>query len=307
MSKSGEVDRVDRARMLAERVVRRVGGAPAVKTLLAVLETFDLAGGGLVAGGLAYSALLALLPLLLLVLSVVALVIKNPGVQDQIVTIIAEAVPPLESVARTALEQVSKGAVPTSIVAIVGLVWGSSRFYAALDTAISRIFRAVPRRNAIVQTIRGLVVSALLVAIPVAAIGIGSVLSWLLDLAPSGVEIGGLLRTSIQLLSPFVSVVVFVLATTVVYRFVPSRSVPVRALGLPALLAGLVLAGIAQVFAFVAPRLAGTAALFGAFVAVFAVLAWLSISFNVLLLGACWTRVRLLATTPDEVSDTGRG
>ncbi len=307
MSELGEVDGVDRARVLAERVVRRVGGAPAVKTLLAVLETFDLAGGGLVAGGLAYSALLALLPLLLLVLSVVALVIKNPGVQDQIVTIIAEAVPPLESVARTALEQVSQGAVPTSIVAIVGLVWGSSRFYAALDTAISRIFRAAPRRNPIVQTVRGLVVSALLVAIPVAAIGIGSVLSWLLDLAPSGVEIGGLLRTSIQVLSPFVSVVVFVLATTVVYRYVPARSVPMRALGLPALLAGLVLAGIAQVFAFVAPRLAGTAALFGAFVAVFAVLAWLSISFNVLLLGASWTRVRLLATTPDEVSDTGQG
>jgi uncharacterized BrkB/YihY/UPF0761 family membrane protein len=34
------------------------------------------------------------------------------------------------------------------------------------------------------------------------------------------------------------------------------------------------------------------AAVYGTFVAFFAILAWLAISFNVLLFGACWTRVR---------------
>jgi len=291
---------VDRARVLAERVVRRVGGAPAVKTLLAVLAAFDRAGGGLVAGGLAYSALLALLPLLLLVLSVVAWIINDPAVQDQIVNAIAEAVPPLENVARTALEQVSQGAVPTGIVALLGLIWGSSRFYAALDTAISRIFYAVPRRNPIVQTLRGVFVSALLVALPVAAIIIGSTLSWLVDLAPAGVGIGGIVRTGVQLLSPFATIAVFVLVTSVVYRFVPARPVPASAFWLPAVLSGLLLAAIAQLFAFIAPRLAGTAALFGAFVAVFVILAWLSISLNVLMLGACWTWVRLRGASANE-------
>ncbi len=285
--------RVDRLRVLAERIVRRVGGAPAVKTLLAVLARFDRAGGGLVAGGLAYSALLALLPLMLLILSVVAWVVNDPTIQDQIVNAIAKAVPPLEEIARTALQQVSRGAVPTGIIALLALVWGSSRFYAALDTAISRIFDAVPRRNPIVQTIRGLFVSVLLVALPVAAIIAGSTLSWLLDLAPAGMAIEGVVRTGAQLLSPFATLVVFILVTSVVYRFVPARPVPASAFRLPAVLSGIVLAGFAELFAFIAPRLAGTAALFGAFVTVFAVLAWLSISFNVLLLGASWTRVRL--------------
>ena len=52
-----------------------------------------------------------------------------------------------------------------------------------------------------------------------------------------------------------------------------------------------------------APLLLGTAAFYGAFVAVFALLVWLSVSLNVLLLGASWTRVRLLAAMdPDATS-----
>ncbi len=300
MSESDGTGRIDRVRVLAEQLVRQVGGAPAVRTLRSVLAEFDAAGGGLVAGGLAYSALLALLSGLLLVLSVAAWVIGDPTVRDEIVNAIAQAVPPLADVARTALEQVSAGAVPTGIVALVGLAWGSSRFYAALDTAISRIFRSVPRRNLIEQTVRGLLVSALLVATPVAALIGGSVLSWLLDLAPAGVAVGGIVRGALQIVSPLTSFVVFVVGTIVVYRFVPARRVPMRALMTPAAAVGLVLAAFAQVFTFLAPRLAGTAALFGAFVAVFAVLGWLSISFNVLLLGACWTRVRVLAEPGPE-------
>ena len=63
----------------------------------------------------------------------------------------------------------------------------------------------------------------------------------------------------------------------------------------PSILVGIVLAGFAQVFTFIGPRLTHTAAIYGTFVAFFAILAWLSISFNVLLLGASWTRVRELA------------
>ncbi len=54
----------------------------------------------------------------------------------------------------------------------------------------------------------------------------------------------------------------------------------------------LTLAGFAQLYALLAPLLTRMAAVYGTFVAFFAILAWLSISFNVLLFGACWTRVR---------------
>jgi YihY family inner membrane protein len=298
MSGTGAEPGDDRLRALAARVVERAGGLPAVRTLFATLALFDQAGGGLVAGGLAYTSLLALLPSLLLVISVVGVVVRDPVQREGIVSTIATALPPLENVARSSLEQVASGAVPTGIVAFVGLLWGSSRFYASLDKALSRVFPTARMRNEIERTLRGVAVTVLFVALPVAVLVAGSVASWLLDLAPAGVEVRGVGRALWQVGSPLGSLVLFVGGAAAVFRFVPAERIPGWALRTPAVVSGVALAAFTQVFTFVAPRLVGVAALYGTFVTVFAVLAWLSIGFNVLLLGACWTRVRLLARTP---------
>jgi len=287
--------RVDRLRALAARVVERAGGMRADRTLIATLEVYDRAGGGLVANGLAYSALVALVPGALLVASVIGLLITDPVVQQRLVNAMATAVPPLADVVESALETVAQGAVPTTIVALVGLLWGSSRFYAALDYAFSKVFRAERRRNEIVRTLRGLLVTFLLVGLPIAALLVGWLASWLLDLAPDGSAVDGVLRTLLRLVTPVGSFVLFVGVVSLVYRFVPVERVPWQVFGPPAVLVGVGLAAFAQLFTFIGPRLAGFAVLFGAFVAVFALLAWLAISFNMLLLGASWTRVRALA------------
>jgi membrane protein len=295
-----EPPHVDRLRALATRVVESVGGLPAVRTLLAMLEVYDGAGGGLTANGLAYSALIALVPGALLVASSIALVITDEAMQQRVIDAIATAVPPLEDIVESALQTVSQGAVPTTIIALIGLLWGSSRFYAALDYSFSKVFRAERRRNEVVRTLRGLLVTFLLVALPVAALIVGWFASWLLDLAPDGGLVQGVVRTALQLASPLGSFLLFVGIVALVYRFVPVGKVRWRALGPPALLVGIGLAGFAQLFTFIGPRLAGFAVLFGAFVAVFALLAWLAISFNMLLLGASWTRVRELAMTQPD-------
>jgi len=286
---------VDRLRAFAERVVGRVGGLPAVKTLVAVFAVYDGAGGGLTAGGLAYASLIALLPGLLLMLAIFGVLIDDEAMREEIVAVIAKAVPPLEEMARTAFKQVSSGAVPTSVIAFVGLLWGASRFYASLDYAFTRIFHEARRRNEIEKTLRGVAVTGLVVALPLAALLAGSMASWLLDLAPDGMEKQGIARTLLQLASPIGSFLLFVTGTALVYRYVPGNRVPVRAMRRPAILVGVVLASFAQAFTFIAPRLTHTAAIYGTFVAFFAILAWLSISFNVLLFAACWTRVRWTA------------
>jgi membrane protein len=298
----GREARVDRLRLLAERIVGRVGGMPAVRTLLATLEVYDRGGGGLVAGGLAYSALIALIPGMLLIAATIGFLVDDPAVQEQIVDWIATTVPPLAEVARIALEAVSAGALPTSIIALIGLLWGSSRFYAALDNAFSRIFRGSPRRNEIERTVRGLIVTILFVAVPIAALVAGSAASWLLDLAPGETQLSGVTRTLLQLASPIGSFVLFVGVVSLVYRFVPAERVSMRALLPAAILVGIVLAGFTQLFTFIAPRLVGWARLYGAFVTVFALLAWLAIGFNMLLLGAAWTRVRALARSHPEAA-----
>ena len=60
----------------------------------------------------------------------------------------------------------------------------------------------------------------------------------------------------------------------------------------PAITVGLVLTVLTRVFVFIAPRLVGAAATIGALATAFAALAWLSLSFQAILLGAAWVRQR---------------
>ena len=170
MSATGEDRGFARLRILASDVAGRVGGLPAVQAVAAILAAYDRAGGGLVAGGLAYAALVALLPGLLLVLSVFGLFVKDPAVQNQLVTAIGTAFPPLEPFASTALQQVSAGAIPGGVIALVGLLWASSRFYSALDYAMARIFVQAKNRDEVRRTLRGLLLATLLVAFPIAVV-----------------------------------------------------------------------------------------------------------------------------------------
>ncbi len=285
----------DRLRMVVERVVRRLGGLPAVRTLVATFTVYDHAGGGLLAAGLAYGALIALLPGMLLVLSIFAILISDPATRERIVSVIAEAVPPLEDIVRTAFEQVSAGAVPTGIIAFIGLLWGASRFYSNLDYAFSRVFHSAKPRNEIQRTVRGVFLVGAVVMIPLLALFAGTVVGWVAALIPNETELPGLLTGDLALVLHIGSYVMFVVAVLLVLRYVPAERVPTRALLVPGLLVGVALGLFTQLFSLLAPLLTHIAAIYGTFVAAFAVLAWLSISFNMLLMGACWTRVRSLA------------
>jgi membrane protein len=290
----------ERWRAIATRAVGLIGGLPAVRTLVAVLTTYDRAGGGLIAAGLAYAALIALLPGMLLVLSIFALVISDEATRERIVSLIAEAIPPLEDVVRTAFEQVSTGAVPTGIIAFVGLLWGASRFYAALDYSFTRVFHTSRARNEIQRTFRGVLLVGAVVLLPLVALLAGTLVGWVASLMDEPPDLPGLLNGDLALALHLGSYVMFVGVVLLVYRYVPAERVPRRAFLRPAVVVGLVLGLFTQVFSLLAPLLTHVAAIYGTFVAAFAILAWMSISFNVLLLGACWTRVRALATSEPE-------
>jgi membrane protein len=290
----------DRWRILAERVVRRVGGMPAVRTLVAVFLVYDRAGGGLVAAGLAYAALFALLPGMLLVLSILAILISDEATRERIVSLIAEAVPPLEDIVRTAFEQVSAGAVPTGIIAFIGLLWGASRFYAALDYAFTKIFHGTRQRNEIERTLRGVLLVGAVVLLPLLLLLAGTLIGWVITLVPDAADIPGILSGDLALALHIGSYVLFVVATMLVFRFVPPEPPPRRALAVPALLVGIALGLFTQLFTFLAPLMTKVAAIYGTFVAAFAILIWMSISFNLLLIGASWTRVRALALAQPE-------
>ena len=57
-------------------------------------------------------------------------------------------------------------------------------------------------------------------------------------------------------------------------------------------LRGVVIVVLSQAFLFLAPRLVGAALVAGSLATAFVALAWLSFTFQVLLYGAAWVRVR---------------
>jgi uncharacterized BrkB/YihY/UPF0761 family membrane protein len=83
-----------------------------------------------------------------------------------------------------------------------------------------------------------------------------------------------------------------VASIALVYRVVPVLAPGWRAIIPPAIVVGVVLTALTRVFVFIAPRLVGAAATIGAIVTAFAALAWLSLSFQAILLGAAWVRQR---------------
>jgi uncharacterized BrkB/YihY/UPF0761 family membrane protein len=138
------------------------------------------------------------------------------------------------------------------------------------------------------------------VLLPLVALLAGTLVGWIASLMAVPPDLPGLLNGDLALALHIGSYVMFVGVVLLVYRFVPAERVPRQAFVRPGVVVGLVLGLFTQVFGLLAPLLTHVAAIYGTFVAAFAILAWMSISFNVLLLGACWTRVRALASSDPE-------
>jgi len=282
---------------LVRAVLERVAGWRAVVRLRAVLTRYDAAGGGLAAGGLAYAALFALLPAILLIIGLAGLVVRDPARQAEIVSSLASHLPPLRDLFEIGLRSVSDGAVQYSLIGVVGLVWGASRFYIALDDAFSRVFRDEAPRGLLVRTARGVLSVGALVGAFLGAIALTSVASFLEEsLLARGA--GDATRLGSRFISPVLAALVLALGVGLVYRFVPPRRPPWSAVALPAIVVGIGLAAFTDLFVYLTPRLVGSLAVYGAIAAVFAALIWLSTGFQVLLLGAGWVRERMSSAIP---------
>ena len=282
------------------KILEKVLDEPRVAEVRRVLDVYGRAPGGLLANGLAFSALFAVVPIALVTLGVAGLIVDNPAVQEQLAEALGAVVPPLAELIDQALVAMAQGAAVTSIIGVLGLIWTVSQFYVTIDVAFARIFTDRPERDVLRRTARGFVWVAGLVGVVVALIVGGSLAAAaeaLLPTTTTALTVIGRVVTS-----PPVVILVTVGVVLVIYRIVPPRSPSLRSAVVPAIVAGLGIYLLAQVFLFVAPRIVGVAALAGPLATAFIALAWLSFSFQILLLGAAWVRVRDDAGTAAEES-----
>jgi len=107
-----------------------------------------------------------------------------------------------------------------------------------------------------------------------------------------------------QIVSPTLAAVVFIAASALIYRAVPARHVPWSAIRLPAVVVGIALMLLTQLFSLIAPRLIGVASVYGTFVAIFAAMVWLSSGFQILLMGAAWVADRVNVAAAATVAES---
>jgi uncharacterized BrkB/YihY/UPF0761 family membrane protein len=189
-----------------------------------------------------------------------------------------------------ALATLSAGATAASILGLVGVIWAVSQFYVTLDRAFSRIFADRLERDALRRTLRGFLWVVLLVVGVVGLIVLGLVTTAVETIFPDAPDI---VRTVRGVLGGWPTLFALgVLVIGIVYRTVPPTRPSVRAIWLPAVLVGVVIVLLSQLFLTLAPLLVSAAALAGSLATAFIALAWLSFTFQALLYGAAWVRVR---------------
>ena len=263
---------------------------PRVAYVRSVLDVYGRAPGGLLANGLAFAALFSAFPIAFVTLCVAGLLIGNPADRAILADSIAAVAPPLREVVDEAVAALASGAAVSSIVGIVGLIWTVSQFYVTLDVAFSRIFADRPERDVFRRMARGFAWVAGLVGIVVVLIIAGTLAAAARTFLPE--SYGTLWKVGDVLASPPILIGVGVLVVVGVYRVVPPVAPSWRAIWLPAIVAGTAIVALSQLFLFLAPRLIGSAALAGSLATAFVALAWLSFTFQALLYGAAWVRVR---------------
>ena len=286
-------------------IVDRVLALPLVRFVMAVLDTYGKAPGGILANGLAFAALFSALPTTLLVLGIAGLVASETQFQAELAAALGQAFPPLADLFDDALATVSQGAGAASIIGLIGLLWGVSQFYATLDLAFSRIFSDAPERDFARRTLRGFVWVLLLIGAVLVVLVLAGLSSLIDTVLPDSLNSMRPIRT--LLTSPLTILVFGVVAVAIAYRVLPPKAPRWRSILPPAILVGIAITVLTQIFTFLVPFLVGAAAIAGSLASAFIALAWLSFSFQALLYGASWVRVAELRAAARETAESTAG
>lgn len=279
-------------------LVDRILQTPPIAFGKSVLDTYGASAGGLLANGLAFSALFAAVPTTLLMLGIAGFVATDPDFQAELAARLAATFPPLADLFLDGLQAVSNGAGVSSIIGVIGVVWAISQFYGTLDTAFARIFHGVPERDMARRTLRGFLWVLLLGGIVIAAVIVAALASTLDALVPARVPIAHAIASIVT--SPLTILALAVVVVALAYRVLPARAPSWRSILPPAVVVGVLLALLTYAFRLLVPVLVGSAAVVGSLAAGFIALAWLSFVFQGVLMGAAAVKVLEDRRLPDE-------
>jgi membrane protein len=274
-----------------DRILARlaaVAGAPRIATARRVLDRFGAADGGLLAAGVAYNAVLALVPIGLVGSGIAGFVLTDPASRADMVRALSAFLPPLAGVVDDVVGGLAKVSPTLSLVGLVLAAWGTTRLYAALESAIVQLDSGGLRRGLVRRTVRRLAAIAVVALVLLAALIVGPALA----VATEVVGTGGVQRTLLDALFALVPPVVAGVALAAIYRLIPVVRPSWRAISVPAVGGAVALVALTRAFVFVTPRVFGANVVYGTLGAILVGLAWLDLVATVILVGAAWVDER---------------
>lgn len=267
---------------VVEPLVARVLGVPRIAMANAVYTRFASSSGPILARGMAFVALFAVVPAVIVILSIVGVFVSDPAVRAEIVALLTEQIPSMAPVLDEALASFSGMAPTTGLVGLGLLVWSASSLVRAVDGAFRVIFRDSGEGRTPIRD----VVSVLAVAAGAFAAAIILILVTLPDFVDEAFGLPGRLVRTVTSLAGVMGVL------ALAFAFVPRPRPTLQALWLPAVATGLAVYLLSELFVFLGPLLFGSAELYGAFGALFLGLVWLGNVTQVILFGAAWVAER---------------
>ena len=280
MGRDGDIMRIDgRLGRLAREAVR---------ILTRAIRGFLDAGAPEAAASLAYYAFFSFFPLLLVLISIGSVALESEAVQEQVFTLLAQAIPGSAGFIETIVEQVLSQRGTVGLAGLLGLVWSASGAFSVLVKHINQAWPDAEIRSTIRRRLFGLGIIFALVAL----FGLWFVSNTFLDLLPRLTSLGDigeiLIATSRgRVLAGLVPLAVSFCMFVALYRWVPNRSVGWKAAiwGAAAAAVGWELASNAFRW-YLSSGFARFALVYGSLGAIVAFLLWVYLSSLVALFGA---------------------
>jgi YihY family inner membrane protein len=253
---------------------------------------------------LAYAMLLTVIPVALLGLYVAGQVLGSSQVEHSMLRDLSEIFPgAAKSTLARLLSQIRVSTTKIGVLALVASVWFGASFWGALDTAFAGIY-GVPPRSWWAQKRFGLAMLLVLLVFLISMVAAPTVVSLLqagardlpFDLARVG-------RVVYRISLGFALVLLFA-SLCVIYKAVPNRPIPWRAVWPGAASATLVIALVALIFPLYLAQISTIAQFGTTIVFVLIILAWFYVLAIVILGGGVMNSMRLRSESVGAALDS---
>jgi membrane protein len=255
---------------------------------------------------IAYSTLLSLFPLLLVLLTIVGYLITDYGIKAQLVLGVSSLFPGSGVLIQQTVDSVQEKHSSATLFATLALFWSASGAFNAMNRNVNAIWRVPKERGFIESSLLALFMVIVVFVVFLVSLGFTTLVQFLAQVP--GLVVGHLPFTT-PLVALLVPVVVTIALFTLIYRFIPNLAVA-WAFAIPGgISAGLLFEAGKQLFALYLTTFAQFDAVYGSIGAVIALLTWAYYSSIILLFGcevshSMATLAAAEASPPDQASSS---